>query len=172
MSLQTLQENNPALAVTLAIVLLAIPTSFITWWFWPREEVVPQKMAYFYDLNTNELIEVPAGTTGPVETDSGPYRGMPAGVRANVYSCGPLMEDTEMFIGYLEVPLEAVPEDQRPPGMKIDPEVESTDFVIRRPTDDQWYNPDTEPGLAIFREPGEKAEKAGKSLTVVVPFER
>lgn len=170
MSLRSLQESNPAVAMILALVLLAIPAAFITWWFWPRTIVVPEKMTYFYDLNTNELITVPAGTTGPVETESGPYKGMPAGVRAHVFCCGPFMEGSEKFIGYLEVPLEAVPQDQRPQGMVIDPELESTDFVIRRPTDDQWYNPDTEPGLSIYREAKQKAENVGKSLTVVVPF--
>lgn len=171
MSLRSLQADNPVVTVILASVLLTISASFITWWFLPPSEVIPQKMAYFYDLNTDKLIVVPADTTGPVETESGPYRGMPAGVLAHVYCCGPFMEGSEKFVGYLEVPLEAVPENQRPPDMVIDPEVEeATDFVIRRPTDEKWYNPDTEPGLLIFREAKQRCSETGKPLVVVVPF--
>jgi hypothetical protein len=154
MAFREFQESHPTLAMALAVALMGLLVGFVGWWFWPRSERERQQMAYFYDLNTGELLELPASTVGPVKTASGPYRGMPAGVRAHVYCCGPYLKGTEKFVGFLEVPLEALPEDQRPPGMKPNPDSEMGDLVIRRPGDEQWYDPEGPEGLRIMQELG------------------
>jgi len=152
MSFREYQDRYPAATMALAVVALMVPVCFVAWWFWPRSGQELQRMAYFYDSNTGELFAAPAGTLGPIETSSGPHQDMPAGVRAHVYCCGPYLEGTEKFIGYLEVPLDALPEDRRPPGMKPDPEIEGSDLAIRRPDDDRWVDPAGPEGQRIMEE--------------------
>jgi len=139
MSLREQLNQHSSLSTAILLVVFAFAVGFIVWWNRPQEAPEPQTMAYFYDLNTNELFVLPADTAGPAETESGPYNGMPAGVRAHVYCCGPLVKDAETFVGYLEVPTEAVPEDQRPPGLELSEESEDDDLLIRRPDGDAWH---------------------------------
>jgi len=73
-----------------------------------ENQFTPQ--VYFYDLNTKELFAVPAETRPPIETASGPYQGMPAGVKAHVFMQG----ERDYFIGYLETAVDALPSEQRP----------------------------------------------------------
>ncbi|QDU70627.1 hypothetical protein [Mucisphaera calidilacus] len=48
--------------------------------------------AYFYDLNTQQIVLMPKTTAAPVELDSGPHNGEPAGVKARVYACNGVEE--------------------------------------------------------------------------------
>ncbi|MCG8585699.1 MAG: hypothetical protein MI757_13410 [Pirellulales bacterium] len=59
-------------------------------------------LQYFFDLNTGELFEE-RHAVGPVETDSGPYNGMPAGVRAIVFACHDCSSIDDRFVGWLEL---------------------------------------------------------------------
>lgn len=152
-----------------ALALLMVPVVFVMLWFRPRHEIQLRPMAYFYDLNTDELFVAPSGTLGPIDTGSGQHKGMAAGVRAHVFCYGPYVEGTEKFIGYLEVPFDALPENQRPPGMKPDPEVEGDDLVIRRPGDQRWYDPNGPEGILIIRGLRERCPE-GKSLNYLPPL--
>ena len=53
---------------------------------------------WFYDLNTKQKFVVAADVVAPIETESGPHNGEPAGVRAMVAGCG---DCSDPFIGYL-----------------------------------------------------------------------
>lgn len=53
---------------------------------------------WFYDLNTKQKFVVAADVVAPIETESGPHNGEPAGVRAMVVGCG---DCGDPFIGYL-----------------------------------------------------------------------
>jgi hypothetical protein len=162
-------NQHPALAWGIAGPLALAAVVFIAWWAWPHVEREPQQMAYFYDLNTGELFEVPASTIGPIETESGPYKQMPAGVRAHVYCYGTYREGVEKFVGYLEVPIEGVPRDQWPPGVEPDPDTEIGDYLVRRPDDDRWYNASSPEGIAIMDEVHTRCPE-GQRVSYVKPF--
>lgn len=133
MQLRELSSRNSAIAAGACLGLLAICGLFLAWWYWPRVKPELQGMVFFYDLNTDELISVPADTVGPIDTDSGPHHGMPAGVRAYVFCCGDFRPGDEYFAGTLEVPAAAVPPDQRPSRASEDA------WLVRRPGDDKWH---------------------------------
>lgn len=161
-------NENPVLSAVILLIVLAGCVSFLTWWMMPRPTPEPETMAYFYDLNTKELFVAPATSVGPLETESGPYRGMPAGVRANVYSCGPMVKDAVTFIGFLEVPTEAVPEDQRPPSVELSEDNEENEVLIRRPDGDQWYVIGSPEAQAIMAEVRTRCSE-GEQITFVLP---
>ncbi len=152
-----------------AVAMIAATGIFAAWWLWPRTERPPQAMAYFYDLNTGELLELPADTEVPFETESGPFEGvMPAGVSAHVYCCGPYLEGTEKFVGYVEVPFDGLPGGLRPPGMEPDPKLELGAHVIRRPDEKVWHDPVGPEGTQIIDELHAKCPE-GKRLTYIKP---
>ena len=150
MSWRTILNQYPWAAIPVAGVVLFLSVVWLSWWTWPRGEGNRQLMAYFYDMNSKQLFTAPVNTPVPIETETGPYQGMPAGVRAHVYSCGPLLKDTEPFIGYLEIPTEAAPADQRPPGVTISEDSEEGRVLIRRPEDDRWHALESPEARAIM----------------------
>ncbi|MHC4175981.1 MAG: hypothetical protein ACYSWU_00645 [Planctomycetota bacterium] len=160
MSVRQWLNQNALVTVTLALVATAVAAFFVV-----RALTRPRgdsgrswtTMAYFYDQNTGQLFEVPADTVGPIETDSGPYRGMPAGVRAYVFACGQCSDESLRFVGHLEAPVDAVPADAiagQPASEGEDAEGE--DMVIRRPADEKWVYPSSREGKAIIDEPQSK----------------
>jgi len=169
MQIRQYLNDHPAVVWSIAGPLVLIALCFAAWWLWPRVEPEPQPMSFFYDLNTGELFEVPAATIGPVETESGPYQGMPAGVLAHVYCYGTYREGVEKIVGYLEVPVEGVPEDQRPPGMVPDPESEIGDLLVRLPDDDRWTDGSSPAGARIMDEVHRNCPE-GQRVSYVRPF--
>lgn len=61
----------------------------------------PVAKVYFYDLNKGEVF-VGDDCLPPVPAPSGPIDGKPAGVIANVFSCGDCADASTRFVGYLE----------------------------------------------------------------------
>jgi hypothetical protein len=113
------------------------------------EEVADENLVYFYDQNTGELFSAPADELGPVERPSGKYRGIPAGVRAIVYACGQCSDESKRYVGWLEIPVEALPEAERPP--RPDGAGPPDVFVvIRRPEDEKWAWADGPEGEKII----------------------
>lgn len=142
-AMQQLREmltKYSAPAIVGAIALLGACVLFLAWWLRrpAYEPIRYQAMTYFYDMNTKELFVVPNGTLPPIETDSGPHNGMPAGVMARVFCCGQYQAGDEYIIGKLEVPAAAVPEDQRPKNWKFNPDTGLGGVLIRRPDDRKW----------------------------------
>jgi hypothetical protein len=78
-------NENPAVVTTLAAVALAVAL-FIVWYDWagPSE---PTPESYYFDRNTERIVSDEAARP-PIETDSGPYNGEPAGVEAAIHACG------------------------------------------------------------------------------------
>ena len=64
---------------------------------------------YFYDLNSGEVFE-DISRPGPIETSSGTYQGMPAGVRAVMFACRDCGDESDRYVGWLEVPALALKE--------------------------------------------------------------
>jgi hypothetical protein len=160
MDIRDYLNERPGVAAAVCGALMLGVAGFVVWWLVPRTPQEPQPQAYFYDLNTGELFEKPADTVVPFKTKSGNYEkdGIPAGVLANVYCCGPYRQGTEKFVGYLEISFDALPEEKWPPGFELDPETEPPEIWIRRETDDRWYDPDSPEGLQIMGELGQRCK--------------
>ena len=161
-------NESPVVSAAILLTILGACVIFFIWWFMPRTPEEREPMAWFYDQNTKELFTVPVATVGPIETESGPFKDMPAGVQANVYCCGPMVKDAETFIGYLEVATEDVPEALRPPGLQLSDDYEGDDLLIRRPEDDQWYVLSSPEAQEILSQMRERCEE-GQQLTYARP---
>ena len=112
---------------------------------------------WYYDLNTGKLFVAKAGLNPPIETPSGPLpNGEPAGVRAHVFSYSYKPNESERFIGFLEI---------------SDPNASLTSDDTRRwehsalictIEDANWYQADSKQGLEIlqrFFSPNEKGSQ-------------
>jgi hypothetical protein len=171
MSLREIQQQYSTAIVVVAGVVLLGSLAFILWWFVssnPTNQDQLERYIYFYDLNKKELIEVVGGTIPPIDTDSGDFQGMPAGVRAHVFCCGPRLRDTELFVGYLEVPVAKLPEKLKPPGMPDKgPEGEPL-MAIRSVDAETWHDPLSSEGMQVMNDLSSRCTKELK-LTPIHP---
>lgn len=123
----------------------------------PRSESIPHEaMAYFYDLNTGDTFTAPATERGPLETESGPCEGHPAGVRAHVYACQSCDDPQRRFVAWVEIPIEilaaADAEKYHPYLERDNTEGEIASTMVRRPDDAQWVPADSLQALQIFEQ--------------------
>ena len=174
MSLREFQKQYTAAIIGVAVGLLLCSVGFIVWGMMPRgsangDEYV--RLAYYYDLNAKKLIEVPSTTVPPMQTDSGDYQGMAAGVKAHVFCCGPRMRDTQLFIGYLEVPVTELPEALRPSGMDLTDEEGEPLLAIRSEENETWLDPDSAAGKSLMENLSNRCGKEMK-LTYINPIPR
>lgn len=174
MSFRDIQKQYSAAFIGVAVGLVVCSVGFLVWKLLPgpspgNEEF--ERLAYYYDLNTKELIEVPSTTVPPLETDSGDYHGMPAGVKAHVFCCGPRMRNTELFVGYLEVPVKALPEDMRPSGMALTDEEGEPLIAIRSEEDETWLDPESAAGKSLMDNLSNRCGQEMK-LTYINPIPR
>jgi hypothetical protein len=120
------------------------------------------------------IAEVPASLEGPLATPTGPYRGMPAGVRAIVFSCASCGDPAEQFVAWLETPSQAIQRSgqalpPRPPS-DIDEYAGNSLLVIRTPHDDRWHYFDSDAGRQIVSVALQRCE--GKVLRHCEPRQR
>ena len=108
--------------------------------------------AYFFDLTTGKLFTGMSDRLPPVEVRSGDHvDGMPAGVRAYVFSCGNCGDEQSRTIGYLET---------------FTPKVR--DLVMNRPPDQEGKPPidlsgDIAKGQWVAKAPGQSWKPAPPS---------
>lgn len=145
-----LLNQRPNLTIGIAAAVIVICAVLVIRQLGPSSEHLyvrpPQELlVWFYDRNTEQLFTMPAHTVGPVETDSGPYRGEPAGVRAHVFACGDCAT-SERYIGYLEKPS---PDEANQPT-DGEPALE-TDFppLYSRPGGNEWFRADSREAARI-----------------------
>ncbi|HUT08853.1 MAG TPA: hypothetical protein VMY42_00010 [Thermoguttaceae bacterium] len=152
MSVRERINDNIFVAIVLALLGTGVAVFFVVRTLSrPPGGVQPewQTMVFFYDQNTGELLERPAGTQAPFETDSGPYQGMPAGVLAHVFACGQCSDESLRYIGWLEAPVDAVPAESI--SGKPDPLEEEQPGLIRRPDDQKWVYSNSPEGGALMQ---------------------
>lgn len=99
MKLRNWLNNNSAVVTILAVVMLILSLGAIIIMnrgssYTPRVYDV-----YFYDLNTKKLFVGKSNQYAPIATPDGGDRG----VRAYVFSCGDCGDESQQFIGYLEM---------------------------------------------------------------------
>ena len=151
-------NTNPKLIIAIAVfsflLFLAIAANLLL----PEKtvEITDCKNVWFYDLNTGELFTAKSELIGPIEAPSGPLPdGRPAGVRAYVFSYSYNPKESELFIGFLEMP----DKDASDSGQSM----WGQGKLIRRPGDKHWVKATSNRGNVILREifsPNAKGEVA------------
>jgi hypothetical protein len=161
-TIREIVARNSAGTAILALLLVGVSAVCLASWMRPSSADRPLRpRVYFYDLNTKELFPVPADTVPPIETDSGPHRGLPAGVRAHVftYDTGP---NAEWFIGYLETTVASLPADERP---QMDSEL-----VLRDVDGERWCSPADRGGQKVLEGIRQRGRSKGRTIKVVHPL--
>ena len=155
---------NPRLiiSITAASVLVLVVTIGL---LMPGEAVKVKEYdkGWFYDLNTGQLFVAKSDAVVPIEAPSGPLpNGKPAGVLAYVFSYVPEPNDSQRFIGFLEMPnpnFKGDSFDSRLSGAKR----WGQGKLICKPEDNKWVSANSKEGQAILQEffqPNAKGEIA------------
>lgn len=83
----TKQTQTPIKMIAAVVALVAAIVFLVLYTFRGSGSSVPG--TYYFDLNTRKVFVVPGSSFAPIETDSGPHEGDPAGVRLFIFSCTP-----------------------------------------------------------------------------------
>ena len=119
-----------------------------------REPVTPQhwsaKQAWFYDVKAEGLFLASVRQVGPIEAPSGELEdGSPAGFRAHVYSYVLNPNEDELFVGFLERPLEGKEGEVSASDM-ADENLWSKTRLIKRLQDEDWVRASSRKGRDIL----------------------
>ena len=169
------QDPKIVIAITIASVFIFL---VIAIWMWPEkplEKVELSNKAWFYDLNTGELFVRKNNQIPPIEAPSGPLRiespvgqlrnGGLAGVKAYVFSYVDEPNESERFIGFLEI-LTPEAKKEKPESIKSrasGAEQWGHGRLIRRVKDKKWVPANSYQGRFILEEvflPNETGERA------------
>ena len=105
-------------------------------------------LQYFFDLNTSEIFEE-RPQWGPIETSSGLYQGMPAGVRAMVVACDNCAIALDRRVAWVFAPARVL---QQHGIAFVGEELDQFAFAIRRSDGGEWALEGTPAALAIANE--------------------
>lgn len=92
-------NNNSAMVTILAVVVLILSLATIIITMRPASYTPRVIDVYYYDLDTKQLFVDKSDKYPPIATPSGGQKG----ARAYVFSCGDCADESQRFIGYLEV---------------------------------------------------------------------
>ena len=113
------------------------------------------KKAWFYDLNTGKLFTAKSDAVPPVKAPSGPLpNGQPAGVKAYVFTYAYEPNESERFIGFLEIADPSFEKEKTAPAASNTGGTQrwGQGKLIRRVEDKQWVAGDSKQGRAILEE--------------------
>ena len=128
-----------------------------------RPPIISQtSKAWFYDLNTGKLFTAKSNLTGPIAAPSGPSPdGSPAGVKAYVFRYVDDPNESQRFIGFLEMPDPNTAADKPNPNLS-GAQLWGYGKLIRR-IDTQWFQANSRQGQTIVSElfqPNENGQEA------------
>jgi len=124
------------------------------------------KKEWFYDLNTGTLFVARSGQAPPIDAPSGLLpNGEPAGVRAYVFSYASEPNESNYFIGFLEIHDTQTKNDRPVPVKPVTGGAQqwAQGKLIRRVEDERWVPAGSSKGWAILQEiflPNENGERA------------
>jgi hypothetical protein len=166
-----LNRQNPKIIISIAVVTVLILLTTVIGLLSSDDapKVKEYKKGWFYDLNTGKLFVAKSKLIPPIKAPSGPLEnGKPAGVKAYVFSYKSEPNESERFIGFLEV---FTPEARRNQTSAKSMDDSAAELIkqwgdgrlIRRVEDDQWYTANSNEGRAIIENafnPNENGERA------------
>jgi hypothetical protein len=146
-------NDNPVMVITCTAVSAMLLVSALAW---SRKSNSANpfetgRKAWFYDQNTEQLFTASSKKPGPIKAPSGPLPdGSPAGLRAHVYSYIPEPNESDLFIGFLEMPTQETDK-----GPQIQSEGDSAQLwgrnrMIKRPEDHTWVLANSHYGRKIL----------------------
>jgi len=158
-------NKNPRVVIGITIASVSILLIVVILLLIPDETVKVEEYEkdWFYDVNTGKLFVAKKDLVPPVESPWGPLAdGVPAGVRAYVFSYKPDPNESERFIGFLEIP------DPNFNPDSVNSQLKGAGLwgqgkLIRKVEDEQWYPANSAEGQAIlieFFQPNEEGEVA------------
>ena len=101
MKLREWINRNSALVTVFSVFLLVYALIYLL--AHAPTQFVPITKAYYYDIQTGQLFEGGVQEIPPIGTPDGSTKnGMPAGVRANVFTCTDCNDPNARYIGFLE----------------------------------------------------------------------
>lgn len=104
MKLRDWLNNNSAVVTILAVVILILSLGFIIMQASGPKYKAQIVDVYYYDLGNGTIFTAKSNEIPPIESKSGPGpAGNPQGVRAYVFSCGDCKNESERFVGWLEM---------------------------------------------------------------------
>jgi len=103
MSSTGINQRSMITAIAAVVVLVAALWSITCQLRGGRRAPAGSREVYYYDVNTNSVFASDAASIPPIDAPSGKPGpdGVPAGVRAHIYSCGACNE-SDWFIAYLQ----------------------------------------------------------------------
>jgi hypothetical protein len=149
-------NKNPRVVIGITAASVSILLIVVIVLLIPQETVKVEdyEKEWFYDVNTGKLFVAKKDLVPPVQSPWGPLAdGRPAGVRAYVFSYKPDPNESERFIGFLEIPdpnaeSAASGSDGPSKGARLWGEKR----LIRRVEDEQWYPANSIEGRVILKE--------------------
>ena len=149
-------NKNPRIIIGITAASVSILLIVIIVLLIPEETVKVEeyKKDWFYDVNTGKLFVAKQGLVPPVQSPWGSLAGgVPAGVRAYVFSYKPDPNESERFIGFLEIPdPNAESAASASDGPSKGAQLWGEGRLIRRVEDEQWYPANSIEGRAILKE--------------------
>lgn len=158
-------NENPRVIVGLTVVSVLVLLVIVIRLLVPNRPVKIEdyEKSWFYDLNTGKLFAAKSELVPPIEAPSGPLsNGEPAGVLAYVFSYTSEPNESQRFIGFLEIPdpnFNPNSADSQLSGAKR----WGQGKLIRKVEDKQWVSANSKEGQAILQEffqPNEEGEVA------------
>lgn len=148
-------NNNPRLIIGITAASVFIFLVIAIGYLMPGEtiNVEEYEKGWFYDLNTSELFIAKAELAGPIEAPSGPLPdGKPAGVKAYVFSYASEPNQSNRFIGFLEMPNPEIEKQGSAEAGGVGSEKWLPGRLVRRVEDKKWYPANSSKGQAILNE--------------------
>lgn len=158
--------KNQTPKIIISVIMLGLGCGLTIWSM--RSGADPsENLVYYYDLNTQKVFTAPAGNYAPIETESGPHDGQPAGARIYIYGCDEPTLNTSFdgmtldeirtaggIPGWLEIyspEAKASLESEHP-----SPDVMLNGQLHRSVDDDRWY-PSMSSQATMIRQPARSA---------------
>jgi hypothetical protein len=146
-------NDNPVMVITCTAVSAVLLVSALVW-SRKSNSVNPFEAggkAWFYDQNAEQLFTVSSKKPGPIGAPSGPMpNGSPAGVRAHVYSHIPEPNESDLFIGFLEMPATRTDRTEPVPLEMDSAQLWGRNRMIKRPEDKTWVPANSREGRKIL----------------------
>ena len=174
-----LNENSAIVTIVTVVGLILVLAYLLSQARGPSFTVeYKPRPVWFYDLNTGQTFEMQSDAIPPIETDSGPYQGRPAGVLKRVFSCDQCKSDFQSYLmAYLPEAQEAKREldawmmqkGERTPEewnqqQKLQ-ETASRGIIVARPDQpDRWVLQSSAEGLAITTETEYRCEDGQRAI--------
>jgi len=150
-------NTNPRIIIGMTFASVLILLVMVICMLMPEETIKVEEYdkEWFYDLNTGELFAAKSGLIPPIKAPSGPLlNGEPAGVRAYVFSYSNEPNESNRFIGFLEIPDPNAKDDKLLSlgSTATGAELWGQGRLIRRVEDERWVPANSNDGRAILGE--------------------